>query len=68
MRLRYSGPFFHEFVVDSDRPAAQIDEALREMGIVGGLPLDAHGILYCVTEMNTRREIDALVRGLEVIA
>ena len=48
MRLRYSGPFFHEFVVDSDRPAAQIDEALREMGIVGGLPLDAHGILYCV--------------------
>lgn len=68
MRLSYEGPFFDEFVVESRRAATDIEAALREKGIVGGLPLDANRTLYCVTEMNTREEIDALVRALEVIA
>lgn len=68
MRLSYDGPFFHEFVIESDRATADIEAALREAGIIGGLPIDTRRTLYCVTEMNTKEEIDALVRALEVIA
>lgn len=68
MRLEHDGPFFMEFVVESDIGTAVIDEALRGQGIIGGLPLDGRRMLYCATEMNTREEIDALVRALEVIA
>ncbi len=68
MRIAYDKPFFMEFVVESDISTDKIDEAVRGAGIVGGLPLDARRTLYCVTEMNTREEIDALVRALEVIA
>ncbi len=67
MRLKYGGPFFMEFVIESNLPAAAIDEALYARGIVGGLPVGEKEILYCVTEMNTREEIDALVGALEVI-
>ncbi len=68
MRMAYQGPFFHEFVIESDLPAAKIDAALRDSGFVGGLPVGPNQTLYCVTEMNTCEEIDALVRVLEVIA
>lgn len=68
MRLAHDGPFFDEFVVYSDVNSDKVDEAVRTAGIIGGLPLDDHNILYCVTEMNTREEIDALVRVLEVVA
>ncbi|MDL2318841.1 aminomethyl-transferring glycine dehydrogenase subunit GcvPA [Eubacteriales bacterium OttesenSCG-928-A19] len=68
MKLLYDKPFFMEFVIESKKPARVIDEALRAKGIVGGLPLDEHSALYCVTETNTRAEIDALVEALEVIA
>ena len=74
MRLRYGDtPFFHEFVVDSDRDPVVIDAALKAKGIIGGLRLGIYqaedpGILYCATEMNTREQIDALLNALEVIA
>lgn len=68
MRLAYAGPYFMEFVIESDLPAEKIDTALRAEGITGGLVLDAHRTLYCATEMNTRAECDALVGALEVIA
>lgn len=68
MKLAYEKPFFMEFVIESDLPSRTIDNALFEAGIVGGLPLDEHHILYCVTEMNSREEIDRLVQALEVIA
>ncbi len=68
MRIAYDRPFFMEFVVESDIPSDRINEAVRKAGIVGGYPLDDRRILYCVTEMNTREEIDALVCALEVIA
>jgi glycine dehydrogenase subunit 1 len=68
------GPFFKEFVVHCPRPAAAINTALRERGIVGGYDLAADyphlgdAMLLCVTEMNSRSEIDALVEALEIIA
>ncbi len=59
--------FFHEFVVRTTRPPAEINRALLDRGIIGGLDVSdfTHNrMLICVTEMNTRAEIDALVEAL----
>jgi glycine dehydrogenase subunit 1 len=73
--LPFAGtPFFHEFVVACPRPAAEINAALLAEGILGGVPL-AEGetaagddaLLFCVTEMNSRADIDRLVATLERI-
>ncbi len=64
-------PFFHEFVVGTPRPPAEINRALIERGIIGGLDVSdliRHRMLLCVTEMNTRAEIDALVEALGELA
>jgi len=61
-------PFFKEFVVRCPRPVREInDYLLDEWGIIGGYDLGrdyphlkSH-MLLCVTEMNPRGEIDALV-------
>ncbi|OQB25568.1 MAG: putative glycine dehydrogenase (decarboxylating) subunit 1 [Firmicutes bacterium ADurb.Bin182] len=72
MRLRYPNtPFFNEFVVDSDRDAKKIDKLVKDRGLIGGLPLSYankgdNGILYCVTEMNSKSEMDTLISALEV--
>lgn len=67
-------PFFNEFRVRCPRPVREINEALLERGILGGYDLEAdypharHEMLVCVTEMNTRRQIDGLVAALEEVA
>jgi glycine dehydrogenase subunit 1 len=73
--LRFSGPRFNEFVV---RGAANAVELLRRLaqdrGIDGGIALSRfypgcpNDFLVCVTEVNTREEIDALVDGLVTLA
>lgn len=69
--LAYSSPFFHEFVVRTPRPAAQINSTLWEKGIIGGLDLaavdaaKADQLLLCVTEKRTKAEIDELVAVME---
>jgi glycine dehydrogenase subunit 1 len=69
--LPYRGPFFSEFVVRAPIAATSLLEKLaREKGIDGGIALsrfDArrpNDFLVCVTETNTRAEIDALLAGL----
>jgi glycine dehydrogenase subunit 1 len=67
-----SKPFVKEFVVRCPRPVAEINTHLfEEWGIIGGYDLgqdyphlDRH-MLLCVTETNTRDEIDMLVEALE---
>ncbi|MHC4253322.1 MAG: aminomethyl-transferring glycine dehydrogenase subunit GcvPA [Planctomycetota bacterium] len=74
----YDAPHFKEFVVRFD-PAlpsvAEINAQLLERGIFGGIelaepfPTLGKGALYCVTEVHTKDDIDALVDALkEVIA
>jgi glycine dehydrogenase subunit 1 len=66
-------PFFKEFVVRCPRPPSEINEALLERGIIGGYDLGRdyphleNHMLLCVTEMNTRAEIDRLVEALEEV-
>ncbi|NOX62967.1 MAG: aminomethyl-transferring glycine dehydrogenase subunit GcvPA [Chloroflexi bacterium] len=64
-------PFFKEFVVRCPRPVAEINAfLLDEYGIIGGYDLSqdyphlGDAMLICVTEMNTREEIDDLVEAL----
>ena len=66
-----SKPFFNEFVVACPRNVADINKALLEEGIIGGLDLGQHyfhlddRMLVCVTETNSKEEIDHLVDVLE---
>jgi glycine dehydrogenase subunit 1 len=58
-----SQPFFQEFVVRCPRPPAEINRSLMERDIIGGLDVSDHvenGMLLCVTEVNTREEIERL--------
>lgn len=60
-------PFFNEFVVKSLESATVINERLLQEGIVGGYDLGpdyphlTDHMLFAVTEMNTKEEIDVLV-------
>lgn len=67
IKLRYNTPFFNEFVVDTEKPAEEINEALKSFGIVGGLVLEDGGMLWCATEMNSKGDIDFLIDMLKDI-
>ena len=64
----FDGDFFHEFVTKCPCSPELLMAALEEYGILGGLPLKGDNILWCVTEMNTKEEIDALVNILKEVA
>jgi glycine dehydrogenase subunit 1 len=65
--LPFGHTFFNEFVVRCPRPPSEINHRLLSAGILGGLELGgwypdlADCLLLCVTEMNTRLQIDRLV-------
>jgi len=57
-------------VVRCPRPVAEINRALLERSIIGGLDVSdrvENGMLVCVTEMNSREEIDRLVAALSSV-
>lgn len=59
--LKYSDDFFFEFVTVSSNANALL-KYLQGNGILGGLPLSDTEILWCVTEMASRDDIDNLVK------
>jgi glycine dehydrogenase subunit 1 len=68
-------PFFKEFVLRCPHPVPFVNQVLlEEYGIVGGYDLGqdypqlANHMLLCVTEMNTRTEIEELAEALGEIA
>jgi glycine dehydrogenase subunit 1 len=68
--LPLGGTFFKEFVVRCPRPPREVNAALLERGIIGGLDVSdriENGMLLCVTEMNSRGEIDRLVAVLREV-
>lgn len=67
-------PFFKEFVVRCPRPIAMINDVLLDRyGMVGGYDLgsDYPGlhdhVLLCVTEMNSKAQIDLLAEALQEV-
>ncbi|MBM3939395.1 MAG: aminomethyl-transferring glycine dehydrogenase subunit GcvPA [SAR202 cluster bacterium] len=66
-RLPVGGTFFQEFVVSCPRPPAEVSLAMEEAGIIGGYDVSdrvPNGLLLCVTEVNTKAQIDKLVSVL----
>ncbi len=65
--LPLQGFFFKEFLVRCPLPPSELNRRLLDEGIIGGLDVSDlidNGMLFCVTEMNTREEIDHLVAAL----
>jgi glycine dehydrogenase subunit 1 len=61
--LVYDGEFFNEFVTRCPGTEKTLG-LLEEHGILGGYPLDGSRLLWCVTELNTKDEIDNLKKLL----
>lgn len=73
----FSAPFFKEFVVSFEgtgKTVANINKALLERKIFGGKDLSTwfpslgQSALYCVTEVHTKGDLDALVDALKEVA
>ena len=68
--LPFVAPTFNEFVVEAQEGAAAVLDRLEKRGILGGIVLSrlfggmSDRFLVCVTEQNTREEIDALAAAL----
>jgi len=67
---RFAGRFFNEFVARAEGASPeQINQALLEKKIIGGLPLGrfypelADCMLLCATEMSGRAELDAVAEA-----
>jgi glycine dehydrogenase subunit 1 len=66
----FHGPFFQEFAVRCPEDPVDINRRLLDHhAIIGGLPLTMYDdladcLLFCVTEMRTKDEIDRLVAAL----
>jgi glycine dehydrogenase subunit 1 len=68
--LKFSAPFFNEFVVKTPRSANQVINRLLDKKIIGGLALQTYypelddSMLVCVTETVNKERIDRLVSSL----
>nr|WP_303720342.1 aminomethyl-transferring glycine dehydrogenase subunit GcvPA [Malonomonas rubra] len=68
--IAFSGEVFNEFVVVCPEPVAELQKRLEEQGILSGIALAKdypqleNGLLICVTEQNSREQIDRLVSAL----
>ena len=66
-------PFFNEFVIRCPASALEINDHLLDHDILGGYDLSQdypdleNHILFAVTEMNTRHQIDTLVDVLSEV-
>ncbi len=68
--LVYTGEFFHEFVTTCQGDARRVMEGLEQHGILGGYPLQGENsgnILWCATEMNSKEEMDELIKILQEV-
>ena len=57
--MKYTGEFFHEFVVEMPK-VDEVLKALENAGILGGLPVEG-GVLWCATEKATKADLDKTV-------
>ncbi|SHJ84552.1 aminomethyl-transferring glycine dehydrogenase subunit GcvPA [Hespellia stercorisuis] len=60
------GDFFNEFVTKTPCAADVVLKKLADADILGGYPVE-EGILWCVTEMNSKAQIDALTTVLKEV-
>lgn len=66
--LRFKQDFFHEFVTESPVAPTLLEAKLAKQGILAGLAVEDDGILWCVTENQSKEQIDHLVEALKEVA
>ncbi|HTW38239.1 MAG TPA: aminomethyl-transferring glycine dehydrogenase subunit GcvPA [Steroidobacteraceae bacterium] len=70
VRAAFTGPYFHECVLQLDRPVAPVLDALAARDILGGFDLTpyypelGHALLACATETKTSADIRTLASAL----
>jgi glycine cleavage system P protein (glycine dehydrogenase) subunit 1 len=70
VRSKFARPYFHEAVIELDRPAAPVLAALADRSILGGFDLGTEYpelercILVCATEARTAADIETYAREL----
>jgi glycine dehydrogenase subunit 1 len=64
--LKYDQTFFNEFVTTLPVDAQTVNTALAKKGILGGLACE-DGILWCVTEKNSKEQIDEMVNIIKEV-
>lgn len=68
--VAFSGEYFNEFVITCSEPVAALKTRLEQQNILAGISLGRdysalkNGLLICVTEQNSRKQIDRLVLAL----
>lgn len=73
IRVLFDQTFFNEFVIQLNKPVAEVNDALLDKGIVGGYDLgrDDESLKNCmlvaVTETRTKEEIDQFVKEVRDI-
>ncbi|HXG92765.1 MAG TPA: aminomethyl-transferring glycine dehydrogenase subunit GcvPA [Blastocatellia bacterium] len=71
--LRFTAPFFNEFVIRGPRTATEVTEQLLDRRMIGGVALECYYpemkdcLLVCVTETTSKEAIDNLVDALSKI-
>ncbi|MBI4454548.1 MAG: aminomethyl-transferring glycine dehydrogenase subunit GcvPA [Acidobacteria bacterium] len=69
--VAYGKNFFNELVVNLTRPVAHTNAHLAELDMIGGYDLSidypemANQMLVCITDQNTREQIDRFVAALQ---
>ena len=70
VRTAFNTPYFHEAVLQLDRPVAPVLKALEARGILGGFNLAeqypelGHALLVCATETKTEEDIESYATAL----
>jgi len=66
-KLKYSGPFFHEFVTVGPIENSILERALDEINVLSGLSLSSHEMLWCCTETTHKEDIDRVINRIKEV-
>jgi len=73
IKIAYEQEFFKEFLVETEKPAKEILDALLKQKIFGGVPLSMfdeklqNQFLVAVTERRTKEELDSYIKALSAV-
>jgi glycine dehydrogenase subunit 1 len=73
VRLKFTGPYFHEVVLAFNRPITEVLRGLRERGIAGGYALGtvypqlSDCLLMCATETKIQADLDRYTVALRQV-
>lgn len=71
IKAKFSGGMFNEFVLELAKPWEEVEDSLKNQGIIGGVGLGeaypelGNCVLVCVTELHSKEDIDSLSEALK---